>query len=107
MRRIIGKLLFGMGGLAAAGLLVSGCLATMVRSYDVDTKTTYDGFGRELVRAPLLVRWFAGEYEYAGMTWFLLDLLVFWMAVAVIYGLFSSGARLTRHALEKGVSKTV
>lgn len=88
MRRIAAKVILAILFCGVGGLLFTGCLAYMVRSVDTGDGVVHDGLGRELKHAPFVARYILGaERLYAGATWFVIDLVVFWTSVILFFQL--------------------
>lgn len=80
MRKLIGYL--GIAIIIAE--LIAGFIAYFVFSFDPQTKTIYDGFGRKLSESPLLMRLIFGEDRlWAGWKWFVGDLVIFWSGIII------------------------
>ncbi len=75
MRKIIGLL----GVLIIIAIFIVGFMAYFVFSFDPQTKTAYDGVGRELSEAPWIMRLIFDEDRlWAGWSWFIADMIIFW-----------------------------
>lgn len=60
-------------------LLAIGFLAYFVTSHDPSTGLWYDGLGRPLGSSPWLMQFvFGAERQWAGLIWFVVDMVVFW-----------------------------
>ena len=82
MKTILRKILVPVGVIWFIGLLIAGFMAYLVNS--VGPGGLYDGLGRRLTEAPVLMRIFFGqERMWAGWFWFAVDMLVFWGSVAL------------------------
>ena len=88
MKAIFTKLVYG---LLAAGVLIGvviGFLAYYIRSFDRGVGAYFDGLGRQLEPTPFIVRIiFGADSLWAGWGYFLLDFVIFWIAVGVGYAL--------------------
>jgi hypothetical protein len=77
------KILTAITAVWAIALFVWGFLAYIVVS--MGPSGPVDGLGRSLVKAPMLMRIFAGQDRlWPGWFWFVSDLVVFWGSVAAI-----------------------
>lgn len=87
------RLVVGWLGVALLlGVLVAGAVAYFVRAVDPATGITFDGFGRELSVAPLLVRLILGQqYLWAGWLWCFVDAAIFWGGIVAGIGLAGWG----------------
>jgi hypothetical protein len=85
-----------VGLLLIAAILVAGFLAYFVVSFDQTSRTWFDGLGRPLSKAPILVSWLHDQREWPGLAWFLTDLIVFWGGGAVAVTMLRWGFRLVR-----------
>jgi hypothetical protein len=86
------KLLGYVGGTIIFGVFVAGFIAYFVTSFNAETHTWLDGFGRPLSESPWFIRFMFGQDRlWAGWDWFLADMVIFWGGVAVGFGLVSYG----------------
>ena len=70
--------------------LIAGVLAYFVRSFHQPTGVWFDGLGRSLEETPFIARFvFGADSQWAGWSYFALDLVVFWGGVALAYGLLT------------------
>lgn len=51
---------------------------------DITTGIRYDGFGRTIVSAPLIMRYIA-VHEWSGLTWWIIDWLLGFAMLAIAY----------------------
>lgn len=90
MRKLVGY----SGAILVLALLIMGFFAYFVRSVDPVTHVWYDGLGRRLSDAPLIARLiFGSERDWAGWTWFLVDMVVFWGGFGIAVLLCQFGFR--------------
>ena len=95
VNKLIAKALYGVVVIEAIAVLIAGFLAYFVQSYQSWDNTVYDGLGRLLKPAPFIARFVFGTDEmWPGWTWFLVDFVMFWGAVAIGYGLISLASKL-------------
>lgn len=88
MRRLAAMIVWAFVICGVGGLLFAGCSAYFVRSVEIDGGAVFDGLGRELKRAPFVARMvFGADTWYAGAGWFVVDGVVFWVTVALLYSL--------------------
>lgn len=57
-----------------------------------------DGLGRTLYESPWLVNFILRTGDWPGLTWFLIDLIVFWSSIFVLYLLIKVRFRLNEDA---------
>jgi hypothetical protein len=96
MKKIIGKIMFGVGFLIGASLLIAGFLAYFITQSR--NGVIIDGLGRSLLESPLLLRLIFGQDRlWPGLGWFMVDMVIFWGGVGLIYLLFTSGAKLSEN----------
>lgn len=71
--------------LAIAILILVLLIAVIIIGYrevNITTGQTFDFFGRELIPAPLWARMLiTSEYQWAGFSWFIFDMIAFWSAL--------------------------
>lgn len=73
-------------------LLVTGFLWLTYREVNTNTKQVFDIFGRELTQPPIWARIFlTDEALWAGAGWLIIDAVLFWAVIFVIYRLFIFG----------------
>lgn len=80
---------------AAAAIAISVFIAAIkayfLRRFDIESKTVYDGLGRELSEPPIWAKLFiTSENSWAGIGWHALDIVWFFGGLAlavVLYGL--------------------
>ncbi len=85
MRTLLKKTLAVIGVLWFIALFVLGFLA-----YSVTAKGPCDGLGRPLTEAPTLMRiFFAEDRMWAGWRWFVGDMVIFWVSVAIMVSIFN------------------
>ncbi|MCK4739802.1 MAG: hypothetical protein KAT46_07615 [Deltaproteobacteria bacterium] len=79
------KRLIGYSGLVIIIVeFIAVFIAYFVSSFDPQTKTTYDGFGRELSESPWLIKLILEEGRFwAGWKWFVGDLVIFWSGIII------------------------
>ncbi len=86
------KLSSAIGGLILAAVLIGGFLAYMVSSFDSGSGQWSDGLGRPLSESPIFMRVIFGESQmWAGWSWFIGDMVIFWGGVGAAIGLFHLG----------------
>lgn len=82
------KILIPMAAGIALGVIITGLLAYFIVAKD--STSWVDGLGRSLVPAPWPARLiFGASKEWAGWSWFLVDLLWFWGGIWVAFTLGS------------------
>jgi hypothetical protein len=78
MRNIVGW----CGATMIGVVFIGGFLAYLVSSFDPQTKIFADGLGRPLSESPVLMRLIFGQERlWAGWSWFLADMVIFWSAI--------------------------
>ncbi|MDO8684506.1 MAG: hypothetical protein Q7N50_13610 [Armatimonadota bacterium] len=88
------KFLVYVGGAIIFSVFVAGFIAYFITSFNAETHTWFDGFGRPLSESPLLMRFMFGQDRlWTGWGWFLADMVIFWGGVAVGFGLVSYGSK--------------
>jgi TM2 domain-containing membrane protein YozV len=93
MKKAIGKIMYGLGFLIGVALFIIGFLAYFITSSR--NGVIIDGLGRPLSESPLLIRIIFGQDRlWAGFGWFILELLIFWCGVGLIYLFISNGFKL-------------
>lgn len=95
MRQVIGYALKTLSVALAAGLIMSIFLAYFTATYNEGK--TFDFFGRELSKPPVLVRVFiTDENRWAGMWWHIGDLVVAVVGFYIAYLIGVKGSKLLR-----------
>jgi hypothetical protein len=79
MRKFIGWL--GVAIIVSA--FVAGFFAYFIFRLDPLTGIIYDGFGRPQYESPWIIRIVLQEGHWAGWTWFIADMFIFWSSLAV------------------------
>lgn len=88
MRVLIGYI--GIGVIVV--VFIAGFMAYFVTSVDPVTHQMSDGFGRELVESPMLVRFLFGQERlWVGWLWFVVDFIVFWGGMGLGFFLVTFG----------------
>ncbi len=88
------KLALYAGAVVIVIVFVAAFVAYFVSALDVTTQQLADGFGRPLSESPLFMRLVLGQDQlWAGWTWFLVDLVVFWGGIAIGYLLIGYGLK--------------
>jgi hypothetical protein len=96
MKKIIGIIMCGLGFLIGAFLLIAGFLAYFITSSS--NGVIIDGLGRLLSESPLLLRMIFGQDRlWAGLGWFIADMIIFWGGAGLVYLLFTSGVKLSEN----------
>lgn len=91
MKKIVGFI----GVVMIIAAFVAGFIAYFVYSFDPQTGTGYDGFGRKLSKSPLFMRLIFGQDRlWPGWFWFGADLVIFWGSLGIAYTLVSWGFKL-------------
>lgn len=80
MKKLLLKILFAIDVLAIA--IYAVCSQLLV-SHNTVTGVISDGFGRTLVEPPLFLKLYLHIGEWAGLGWFIVDMIGFWTAVYV------------------------
>jgi hypothetical protein len=76
---IVRKVLSALAALWILGLVICGYLA-----YFVTQTGNYDGLGRKLVEAPVIISSWYGSGYWPGWGWVAFDFVLFWGSIAVI-----------------------
>lgn len=93
MRKVVGW----FGVVIIGCVVIAAFIAYFVLSFDPQSKITVDGFGRQLFDAPWFVKTFLGQdHLWAGWSWFIVDMLIFWGGVGI-------GSRLASWGLKKNI----
>ena len=79
MRLIAGIL----GGLSFIGAMVYAYLSGIYRSYDRDIGLYVDGLNRVLSEVPLVARLFVPDSLWAGLGLYVMDVVIFFSAMAI------------------------
>jgi len=83
---IIKKFAKILGFILGASVFLATCNAYFVTKFDPVNKMSYDGFGRLLTESPFFVRIIFGQERFwAGWSWFIADLIIFWGGVGVAW----------------------
>ena len=81
-----------LGFLIGASVFLGTCNAYFVTKFNPANKAFYDGFGRPLTTSPFFMRIvFGQERLWAGWSWFLMDLIIFWGGIAIAWYLVDFG----------------
>ena len=87
MKHTILKVFLGMDILI---FIVYAVCSLFLIKYDTASGITYDGFGRVLTKAPLILRTTGLTEEWAGFGWYLLDTFCFLVLIGIAYLLFTA-----------------
>lgn len=87
MKRTILKVFLGMDILI---FIVYAVCSLFLIKYDTASGITYDGFGRVLTKAPLVLRTTGLVEEWAGLGWYLLDTFCSLILIGIAYLLFTA-----------------
>ena len=82
MKSLLRWIAISMGTLWFVLILIASFMAYFVKSQD----GTFDGLGRRLTPSPPLIRiLFDTDWHWAGSFWFIVDLGVFWVSIAIAF----------------------
>jgi len=96
-------LIYGIVGLGTIVLCVLVFIAYFVISIGEDG-ITYDGLGRELEPTPAIAQMvFSAEREWPGLKWFVIDVGVFWVSVAVGFTLARVASKIYDSDERRGI----
>lgn len=88
MKKVVGYI--GVGIILA--LFVAGFIAYFITSVDPNSHSLYDGFGRPLSESPWLAKFIFGQERlWAGWTWFIADMVIFWGGIGFGFSLTNYG----------------
>lgn len=85
MKKIVLKILLGLDVAALIVLIIYSQFLIRVNS---DLGIITDGFGRELSRAPVILRMTGVIDDWAGIGWFIVDLVIGIALLTIAYFLF-------------------
>lgn len=86
-----------LGLIIGASVFLATCNAYFVTKFNPVDKTFYDGFGRLLNPSPFFMRMVFGQDRFwAGWSWFLIDLIIFWGGMAIAILLINLGYKETK-----------
>lgn len=80
MKRLCLKILFVLD---VAAIAIGSVLSMFLTKYDSVTGIVTDGFGRVLIKTPWFLRRYVQAEMWAGIGWFAVDTVCFWVLVAV------------------------
>ena len=99
MKKILAKVLYVIFAFEVLAGVIAGVMVYFIRSFDKVNAVHLDGLGRVLVPTPFIMRFFLGvDSMWPGWTWFFIDLMIFWGAVAIGYFLLQLAAKLEKRA---------
>ena len=81
----------------AISVFIAAFMAYFIRSFEKETKTVYDGLGRQLTEPPTWAKIFiTSENSWAGLGWHALDFVWFFGGLALAFGLYGLGEKDTQ-----------
>lgn len=93
MKKILQYASICVGLIFGAGALIFGFLSSFVRSVGTDN-TIYDGLGRQLDIAPLLVRFLhVNDTMWPGFLWSVFDWILFFGLFGLAYLMFNLSSK--------------
>lgn len=75
-----------VGGVMIVAATIGAFVAYACFTLNTRTGELYDGFGRQLSEAPLLLK-LLGKRAWAGLFWMMVDLVLFWSGIIAGSGL--------------------
>ena len=80
----------------AISVFIAAFMAYFLRSFDRESKTVYDGLGRKLSAPPVWAKiLITSENSWAGLGWHALDFIWFFGGLALAFGVYQLGEKLS------------
>jgi hypothetical protein len=97
MNRVLSFLFLVLGGALVLAIIGVAFMAYFMISAG-ENGTFYDGLGRQLYEAPLLIKMLWREYQYPGFKWAVIDLVGFWIGILIAAGCFRLSAAFNKQS---------